>query len=283
MDFQPQPPESVLFVTLDSCRYDLFMESEARNIKALGPVHRTMAPGNFTYSSHSAMFLGFTPGDPQIKEPWFNPKFGKIFKMAGPAFPGKGGELFELHGRNIMDGFENIGYHTIGTGAAGWFDNETETGKLLTEDFRSYFYAGNTFSLRRQLAWIAGELSGATSPVFLFLNVGETHVPYYFDGAPWSPEINPCIPFGTENDRDECVRRQQGALAFVDRELHPLLDAFAKSTVFICSDHGDCWGEDGLWEHGIHHEKVYEVPLIIKPSPALLGAIGSGSMRSHLH
>jgi hypothetical protein len=27
---------------------------------------------------------------------------------------------------------------------------------------------------------------------------------------------------------------------------------------------GDCWGEDSLWEHGIHHEKVLEVPLLFQ-------------------
>jgi hypothetical protein len=31
-----------------------------------------------------------------------------------------------------------------------------------------------------------------------------------------------------------------------------------------CGDHGDAWGEDGLWEHGIHHSKVYEVPLLFR-------------------
>jgi len=27
---------------------------------------------------------------------------------------------------------------------------------------------------------------------------------------------------------------------------------------------GDCRGEDGKWEHGIHHEKVLEVPLLFR-------------------
>ena len=100
----------------------------------------------------------------------------------------------------------------------------------------------------------------------MFLNVGETHVPYYHEGAPWDRHVNPCQPFdraGT-NDAAECRRRQAACLRFVDAELAPLLAAFSESTVVLCGDHGDCWGEDGLWEHGIGHEKTFEVPLLLR-------------------
>ena len=36
------------------------------------------------------------------------------------------------------------------------------------------------------------------------------------------------------------------------------------STIIICADHGDCWGEDGLWEHGISHKYTLEVPLVMR-------------------
>ena len=32
-------------------------------------------------------------------------------------------------------------------------------------------------------------------PLLLFLNVGETHVPYWHKGAPWDRDDNPCVPF----------------------------------------------------------------------------------------
>jgi arylsulfatase A-like enzyme len=89
-------------------------------------------------------------------------------------------------------------------------------------------------------------------------------VPYYFEGAPWSPGDNPCVPFSDDNDAQEARRRQVLALEWVDGQLAALLEAFSESTVILCSDHGDCWGEDGLWEHGISHEKVLEVPLLFR-------------------
>jgi len=262
--FRLQSEKSVLLITLDSCRYDTFLDADIPHLKGVGKLYRAMAPGNFTYSSHAAMFVGFTPGVAERAEPFINPKYGKIFKIVGAGFPGKGTEHMVLEGRNIIDGFKRQGYLTIGSGAVGWLIPQTETGQLLSKDFDKFYYPGNTYSLARQIAWIEDALVDLKTAVFVFLNIGETHVPYYYEGAPWSFEDNPCVPFSQKNNAEECRRRQRACLEFVDRLLAPLLDAFRQGTTVICSDHGDCWGEDGLWEHGIHHEKVLEVPLIFR-------------------
>ncbi|WP_456374230.1 sulfatase-like hydrolase/transferase [Thiolapillus sp.] len=263
--FLPQSSRSVLFLTLDSCRYDSFLQADIPAMKSVGDLHRAMAPGNFTYSSHMAMFMGFTPGDAMARQTGVNPKFGKIFRMSQGGIAGQGKEHFLLHGRNIIDGFARRGYRTLGTGAVGWFNPKTETAANLIADFQEFYYPGNTWSLGRQLDWLADQLSATPeSPVFAFLNLGETHVPYYYEGAPWSADYNPCVPFSDDNDAAESRRRQIAALEWVDRRLAPLLVAFSSSTVIVCADHGDCWGEDGLWEHGISHPKVLEVPLLFR-------------------
>lgn len=258
-----QDPRSILFITLDSCRYDTFVTADAPNLKAVGELHRAMAPGNFTYGSHAAMFVGFTPGIAERTEAYINPKFGKIFKITGGGFPGKGTEFMTLTGRNIVDGLKRKGYLTLGSGAVGWFDPKTETGQHLTHDFDHFFFSGNSFSLTRQLGWLREHLN-SNRPVFAFLNIGETHVPYYHEGAPWDAGYNPCLPFSDNNDAAECRRRQIACLEYVDTQLAPILQAFSSGTVIVCADHGDCWGEDGLWEHGIHHKKVLEVPLLFR-------------------
>lgn len=262
--FQLQNEKSVLFITLDSCRYDTFVNAAIPNLKRIGTLYRAMAPGNFTYGSHAAMFVGFTPGIAELKQSYVNPKYGKIFKLVGAGYPAKGTECFTLVGGSIVEGFRQQGYLTIGSGAVGWFDPDTLTGRHLTKDFEKFYYSGSYHSLQKQLAWINNFLSDPERPVFVFMNIGETHVPYYHEGAPWSEDINPCVPFSEINDREECLRRQIACLEYVDRWIGPLIDAFSASTIVVCSDHGDCWGEDGLWEHGIHHEKVIEVPLIFR-------------------
>ena len=258
-------PESVLFLVLDSCRYDTFISATAPRLHSVGHIHCAHAPSHFTFGSHAAMFVGFTPGVFREPCPLLNPKVGKVFKLVGAGFPGKGGEAFVLRGRNIVDGFNKLGYHTAGTGGVSWFDPATPASHALISDFGNFYYPGNAYSLPRQIAWIERKLSGVGErPVFVFLNIGETHVPYYFAGAPWSRRDNPCVPFQVVDRSEECRRRQVACIEFVDSQVSDLLSRFAHATTLICSDHGDCWGEDGLWEHGISHPMTLTVPMVLR-------------------
>ena len=128
------------------------------------------------------MFAGFTPGLARLEQPILNPKFGKLFKLVGAGFPGKGTEFYELHGRTIIEGSMRLGFRTIGTGAVGWFNPDVPTGRHLSEDFQRYFYPGNSFSLDRQLDFIENELSTAGGDVFVFLNVGRLMFPIILKG-----------------------------------------------------------------------------------------------------
>jgi hypothetical protein len=262
------PPfrRDVLFVTLDSCRYDTFAAARAPNLKGLGPLHRAYSPSHFTYGAHAAFFMGFTPGDPARAEPYVNPKYAKIFRMGGGGHSGAARAYVELEGRSIVDGFGRLGHATLGTGAVGWFDPATATGRVLAADFGQFHY-GAAGGLREQRAWLLAAVAvarAAAQPVFAFLNLAETHVPYYHEGAPWDPARNPCVPFARDNDAAEARRRQIACVEWIDAELAPLLGAFADAAVVVCADHGDCWGEDGLWEHGIHHRATLEVPLVFR-------------------
>lgn len=269
--------DSVLLVTLDSCRYDTFESASAPGMKQIGPLHRAMAPGSFTYSSHAAMFMGFTPGIAEVKELFLNPKYAKFFRMEGATKPLSNRDHMVLAGRNIVDGLKRKGYRALGTAAMGWFDPATETGRNLTGEFDEFLLKRN---VRLQVAWILSHLKSCRVPAFVFLNVGEAHVPYCYEGAPWERSYNPCVPFGDSNDANECRRRQVACVEYVDQELAPLLEVFSSATVIVTADHGDCWGEDGLWEHGFHHQKVLEVPLLFRLGEhAVQAKSKSGSIR----
>jgi membrane-anchored protein YejM (alkaline phosphatase superfamily) len=260
-----QHSKSILFITLDSCRFDTFESANIPHLKSIGKLHCAMAPGNFTYSSHAAMFVGFTPGVASKTEPFINPKYAKFFKMAAGDFVGVGKHFLKLEGTNIINGFNRLGYTTLGTAAVGWFDPGTETGQHLSKDFQKFFYCPDRpFSFLKQLDWLYENLNDENKSVFCFVNIGETHVPYYYNGAPWNYDENPCMPFSENNNAKECRHRQKACLEYIDSHINNLLDTFKGGTIIICADHGDCWGEDGLWEHGIHHKKVLEVPLIFR-------------------
>lgn len=258
-------PESVLFVTLDSCRYDSFATALAPNMKAVAPLHRAKAPSHFTYSSHAAMFMGFTPSIPGAAEPFIDSKFTKLFRLGDIGFRLADGGGFQLSGRSIIDGFRRLGYRTIGSGAVRWFDPRTAAGGTLSQDFEAFHYAGCPWGLPAQIAFMTEQIgAGRDAPLFAFLNIGETHAPYYFDGAPWSHADNPCIPYQTADRRNDCRIRQQACVEYIDRQIAPLLDRFMNATIVLCSDHGDCWGEDGLWEHGVSHDATLTVPLLVR-------------------
>lgn len=258
---------SVLFITLDSCRYDTFKDARTHNMRTVGPFHKAMAPSYFTFGSHVAMFVGFTPGVASAQQKLLNPKYGRIFGLETTGIIGRQPPAFRLPGPSIIVGFSRLGYATVGTGAVRWFDPQTETGKVLAEPFEHFFYPGNTYSLLKQLNWILNCLETiGDRPAFVFLNVGETHTPYYFEGAPWSFADNPCVPFQRVDRSLDCRIRQTACLEYADRNLAELLNMFSPASIIICGDHGDCWGEDGLWEHGISHEMALTVPLILRLS-----------------
>ena len=57
------------------------------------------------------------------------------------------------------------------------------------------------------------------------------------------------------------------SVEFLDERMGELLDLFEetarKVTVVACSDHDECFGEEGLYGHGFYHPKVMEVPIAI--------------------
>jgi len=257
---------SFLFITLDSCRFDTFEQAHAPNMKSIAPLHKANSPSYFTYPSHQAYFMGFGPGVATEKQSYLNPKFGKIFKLTGTSF----GESFLNipSGQNIVDGLNRMGYTTIGSGGVSWFDTSSETGKVLSRDFQHFFYPGNYFYLEKQLQWISQQILHADphKPLFVFLNVGETHAPYWHNGASWNPQDNPCMPFNPHgtNNAQLCKERQIKCLEYVDSKLKDLINQFLNiGSILLCSDHGDAHGEDDLWEHGFFHETTTTVPLLI--------------------
>ena len=254
-------PDSVLFLTLDSCRYDTFLAADAPALKSVSELYRAQAPSHFTYGSHAAMFVGFTPGVASIRKRFLNPKYGRLFRLqvghAGFAEPG-----FMLTGRTIPDGFRNAGHATIGSAAMGWFDPASPSSALLRDGFDHFQFEAD---LRRQVAWIEDRLADrAGADSFVFLNVGTTHVPYHFEGAAWAAGDNPCVPFQTTARRADCAMRQRLCCEYADRQLAGLIAAFRDATIMVCADHGDAWGEDGVWEHGVSCPATLTVPLLIR-------------------
>ena len=118
-----QMSRNVLFITLDSCRFDTFVLAHRAGLlpgfSSVGPLHRAKAPSYFTYGSHAAFWMGFTPGGATSNQPFLNPQIGKLFRLSFSGHAGTGVDGFALQGANLIDGFRRLGYATIGSGAVG--------------------------------------------------------------------------------------------------------------------------------------------------------------------
>ena len=88
--------------------------------------------------------------------------------MSHSAASSDGMDTFNLSGSNIIEGFRELGYHTIGTGAVAWFDQQTATGwclPLLLINFGTAVRLG-TF-VRNFHGWISKYKSKSQNDLYL--------------------------------------------------------------------------------------------------------------------
>ncbi len=247
----------ILFICLDALRYDVAVAQQENGgtpvLNRYGAWRKCQAPGSFTYPSHQAMFAGFLPvdeGTASMKERetlFFSEDTGMGRKAPRGAWT--------FRETTWIQGLEREGYDTYCIGGVSFFDKRTATGSVLP----SYFMHSDwhpSFGCRvadapehqvdcavRKLEDVApGQL------LMMYINFTALHYPthYYVQGA-----------------RRDSVQSQGAALRAVDIQLGRLFHAFKLlGPVFVicCSDHGTCFGEDGMWYHGIGHPLVYTVP-----------------------
>jgi hypothetical protein len=257
---------SVLLLTYDSCRYDVLCDARTPVLDSLGEVLPAQAPGNFTYSSHQAMFSGILP-NADVPRPYYNRFHGQLLGLAGVGElqVAKTSAIGVASSWNVVAGLTERGHQTVGAGAMNWFRQTA-----LTSCFEAFRFTGTDADL--QISYVLEELS-FDRPFFAFINFGETHAPFAFAGKPdlcpvdvrarvmtWPPEQGPG-PIGRDN---EAYSHQMAAAEYLDSRLPRLFGALPADTiVVVCGDHGECFGEDGYWGHGVNHPKVLEVPLAI--------------------
>lgn len=259
-------PQSHVLITLDSCRWDTFDSADLPFLKS-HPYAQAWSHATFTGPAHFAYFSGKLPhnysGEAIFdtcavigREGQVQPKPWRVLSASR-----RPDTRMWLPGANAPDGFANLGYATIGTAGVGWFDpKEACTAPLLKGFQRFKFFDGgkrpNTEGIEPQVDWVLDELSRVPpeQPYFLFINAAETHYPYHAKGyegrARWGKP-------------EECRRFQRQAVEYVDGHLARLFATLSNYLAIITADHGDCWGEDGLWAHGIYHPKVLEIPMVV--------------------
>jgi arylsulfatase A-like enzyme len=119
------------------------------------------------------------------------------------------------------------------------------------------------------LDWVA---STGNRPFFLALNYMEAHLPY-LPPAPFDRAFGDSRPVDPLAPRpEERALQYDRELAYLDSELGRLFETLAArgalddTVVVVTSDHGESFGEHGLWKHDwTLYEELVHVPLFVAP------------------
>ncbi len=277
--------EDFLLVTWDSCRFDAYMQARTPRLDEVGKPKKGWAMGTYTLPAHVAMFYGFLPHVFE-SQAFYNRHVQQLWRISHRNLRTRPLVTFPP-GASIVSGFRKRGYFTMGIAAMDWFRDTA----ALREGFEYFRVTGIDAEAQNQL-FGRSLAANRSRPVFAFVNYGETHSPFRYRGM---KERNPAVEsryslprilnqHGTWKESwtfdREAFSSQVACAEFLDARTGELLDLFRRrgrpTTVVVCSDHGECFGENGLYGHGFYHEKVMEVPILIfrlnapsHPEPAL--------------
>lgn len=261
-----------LWIVYDSCRYDTLVSAKTPVLDSYAKIHSAWAPATYTLPSHISFFAGILP---IVYEPlpYLNRFHKQLVTMR------KSGEAREdaidektlvlpASDQDIIHGFNQLGYYTVGSAAASWFSKD-----VLVKNFQDFSFK-RVQSFPEQIDFLTSNLNKKLNdrPFFAFMNLIETHSPYMHYGEDrdeYGIKARGEMNFPPVEDLDELRERgaklhqaQIKAAEYCDQQLEHLLNALPENTmVIITADHGEAFGEDGFWGHGIYHEKVMNVPM----------------------
>ncbi len=242
---------NILFVCLDSVRYDTFEAADAKNMKAIGPLKRTHSIASCTAPSMIAYLSGYPPIGVGQKDLFRRGNAGRY--VWAPKF------------------FAKLGW------ATAWLSSNTMM-LQLNSNLQGGFSA--SFKYFKSLKYVEGKerpgrstatpeiiedirkiVEGERAPLFMALLIMDTHRPYNF--ADGYCDIDP-------EDPEKNFRNQVKSIEYFDSFFPDILKPFrgrGTTDVIITSDHGELfgpvyWSHDSTTEHLEFDEKLHEVPFI---------------------
>jgi hypothetical protein len=281
---EPAPPVAppgarhLVFVVLDSLRYDAWTAVRPANLAALGPLERRFSYASWTAPSHYNLLMGLLPhsSPPEVyASEYYKQDFLRYSERLGVGGVDFSAMLPSLFLPTFLK--HRLGYETHAMVSMPVLNRHT----LLSRDFDSY----ELMPTHNDMAAMVERMRFGDRPSFHLLNVGETHYPYalpHEDPSSWprisgvhgvfkrlapaDAEADPTEPgeFFDQTALDDLRHRQQVALEYLDGVFARLFDALPSDTwVVVTADHGELFGEERFFGHGpINHEKVFEVPFV---------------------
>ena len=174
--------EDFLLLTWDSCRYDAFVKARTKVLDRFGTARQAWAMGTYTLPAHMAMYYGFLP-HAFWPEPLYNRYHQQLWRICHRSLLVKPLVTFPLGTRNVVCGFRERGYFTVGLAAMDWFRDAPSL-----QDGFAHFEVTPT-GARRQHERLFHLISRRAThrPVFALINYGETHSPFHYESMSEPP------------------------------------------------------------------------------------------------
>jgi arylsulfatase A-like enzyme len=266
----------VVFIVMDSCRYDAVAAAKTPNIDRIGRVEKRYSYASWTGPSHYAYTIGMMPHQSPT-----NVVASEVYKEEFVQWRERTG-VEDLAFRNFLPELSlpkvlgKLGYRTVGKVSMPVLNKFT----LISSHFDEY----RQMPHHNDFGGMIDEIEfPEDEPHYYFLNLGETHYPYMLNGEelPHVSGVHGVLksidgeeaartttsgakPAFTQELFDRLRSQQVACVEYVDKKLGELFDLAPRDTHFIVTaDHGELFGEDGYFGHGpIMHEKCFEVPFV---------------------
>lgn len=268
---------NLVYIVLDSCRFDSFMQARKPNIDRLGQPERRYSFASWTSPSHFTLLMGQVPHTSPRRvfaSEVYKDQFAKWVDRLGVADLSFRTFVPELSLPTVL---QKYGFHSIGRVSMPVLNPYAG----LARGFDDYRLMDN----HNDFAGMVREVQLATRERrFYFFNLGETHYPYMLTDERL-PKISGL--HGVARDMDDLLARnsdtpseepeffpadtmrflhnqQVRCVEYVDGLVGELFSKSPANTHFIITaDHGELFGEGDFFGHGpVMHEKCFEVPFV---------------------
>lgn len=265
-------PNNLIYIVMDSCRFDSWQRARTPSMDRLGIGARRYSYASWTSPSHYSYLMGMIPHT-SPRGVFASEVYKKDFALWVDR-TGIDGLSFKsfVPQLSLPHVLQEEGYRTVARVSLPVLNPQSHLNRHF-DDYKLMDDHNNFGGMVQEMAFDEDE------PSFFFCNLGETHYPYMLDGdsLPHISGVHGVFKrmdddmgaqaddrFFDEAQMHDLHAQQVKTVEHVDTILDELISKAPVNTHFIVTaDHGECFGEGGYFGHGpIVHEKVMEVPFL---------------------
>ncbi|MFB2770555.1 sulfatase-like hydrolase/transferase [Pelatocladus sp. BLCC-F211] len=268
-------PNNLVYIIMDSCRYDSYAAAATPNIDLLGKAECRYSYASWTSPSHYTMLMGMIPHQSPrgvFASEVYKQEFVKWVDRLN--IPNLSFKTFVPY-LSLPKVLQDNGYKTIARVSMPVLNQFTNINKYF-DDYKLMPSHTDFPSMIQEMEFPDDQ------PRFYFFNLGETHYPYMLKGDDLPrisgvhgvfKHIDEFLLVGNQSEEkkffepEEMTRlhkQQINCVEYVDKFIGELFHKCPDNThIIITADHGELFGEDGYFGHGpIMHSKCFEVPFL---------------------